>query len=445
MYMKIKDVEKLTGLTAKSIRYYESKGLLEVGRNEENSYREYSEEHVIRLRKIKLFRYLDFSIEEIAEFLDKDDKDIKEIFRDKAEFFSNQKDANEAKQEICLTLAKEYEGNPETISEYSEEIDVLESEEMDEVYETLRDYACPNLSYTIMLSLVLLGPILWLFINIMDEKWDELLNNAVWAIVGTVLLTANWIHYFTYRSRHKNQVKKNNKEFSWMWPGLIITLIVSFVAMMGFSVICEILLVPEDFLFYQHHPVAEAFMVPIIMIPIVLVIFIIMSKSLKKSLKEMEDLNGVLVIWNKIGKLKPIVIILWVIGLYCCMTNMTIVTEDEIIYCTPLHPKGITYAYSDVESIKTGFGDKTYSFVYYKRKGNFYYQIELDDKVITFNQPTANANIKRYDEDTYLELEEFDQAMMSLGIPKESSDKGYKNCDLAQRYVDRFLRIIELK
>lgn len=34
--MTIKDVEKITGLTAKSIRYYEDKGLLKVERNEEN-------------------------------------------------------------------------------------------------------------------------------------------------------------------------------------------------------------------------------------------------------------------------------------------------------------------------------------------------------------------------------------------------------------------------
>lgn len=37
--MQIKDVEKLTGLTAKSIRFYEAKGLIKVERNEENSYR----------------------------------------------------------------------------------------------------------------------------------------------------------------------------------------------------------------------------------------------------------------------------------------------------------------------------------------------------------------------------------------------------------------------
>ncbi len=37
--MKIKDVEKLTGLSQRSIRLYEEKGLLEVRRDEDNQYR----------------------------------------------------------------------------------------------------------------------------------------------------------------------------------------------------------------------------------------------------------------------------------------------------------------------------------------------------------------------------------------------------------------------
>ena len=68
--MTIKEVEKLTGLTAKSIRYYEDKGLLTVERNEENDYRSYSEVEVNRLKKIKLLRYLEFSVEEVKLLLD---------------------------------------------------------------------------------------------------------------------------------------------------------------------------------------------------------------------------------------------------------------------------------------------------------------------------------------------------------------------------------------
>ena len=53
--MKINDVEKLTGLTAKAIRLYESKGLISVPR-EENGYRNYGERDIEELKKIKLFR-----------------------------------------------------------------------------------------------------------------------------------------------------------------------------------------------------------------------------------------------------------------------------------------------------------------------------------------------------------------------------------------------------
>ena len=63
--MTIKDAEKLTGLTAKSIRLYESKGLITVDRNEENDYRNYTEENINQLKRIKVYRYFDFSIDEI--------------------------------------------------------------------------------------------------------------------------------------------------------------------------------------------------------------------------------------------------------------------------------------------------------------------------------------------------------------------------------------------
>ena len=104
--MTIKDVEKLTGLTAKSIRYYESKNLIAVARNEENSYRSYTEEDVNRLRWIKMFRYLDFSIEEIGTLLEMNEAEIKEALRQKADTFSKHKNLCEDKQELLDGIHK---------------------------------------------------------------------------------------------------------------------------------------------------------------------------------------------------------------------------------------------------------------------------------------------------------------------------------------------------
>ncbi|MBR3771645.1 MAG: MerR family transcriptional regulator, partial [Clostridium sp.] len=105
--MTIKEVEKRTGLTAKSIRYYEGKGLLTVERNQENDYRSYSEAEVNRLKKIKLFRYLDFSVEEVKIMLDMDEKAIERVLRQKADDFEDLRDRCKDEQELCLSLAKD--------------------------------------------------------------------------------------------------------------------------------------------------------------------------------------------------------------------------------------------------------------------------------------------------------------------------------------------------
>ena len=57
--MRIKEVEQATGLTAKAIRMYESKGLLTVAREAENAYRDYTDEDVARLKTIAILRRLE--------------------------------------------------------------------------------------------------------------------------------------------------------------------------------------------------------------------------------------------------------------------------------------------------------------------------------------------------------------------------------------------------
>ena len=65
--MRINKVEELVGITKKNIRFYEEMGLITPARNEENRYREYSDEDVETLRKIKLLRQLAIPIEEISK------------------------------------------------------------------------------------------------------------------------------------------------------------------------------------------------------------------------------------------------------------------------------------------------------------------------------------------------------------------------------------------
>ena len=65
MRLKINEVEKAVGITVKNIRFYESQGLLSPRRNTANGYRDYGEEEVAVLQRIKLLRKLGVPLEEI--------------------------------------------------------------------------------------------------------------------------------------------------------------------------------------------------------------------------------------------------------------------------------------------------------------------------------------------------------------------------------------------
>jgi len=63
--MKIKEVENRVGMSRANIRYYEQEGLIKPTLRNENNYREYSEEDVEQLQKIKILRLLGVSPSDI--------------------------------------------------------------------------------------------------------------------------------------------------------------------------------------------------------------------------------------------------------------------------------------------------------------------------------------------------------------------------------------------
>ena len=80
--MKIKEFSERTGLTKKTIRYYEAEGLLSPEKQWQNGreYRNYSEADIQRLTKIAALRRARFSVEEIRH-IHEVPGDIPEIFQ----------------------------------------------------------------------------------------------------------------------------------------------------------------------------------------------------------------------------------------------------------------------------------------------------------------------------------------------------------------------------
>lgn len=67
--MTIREAEERTGLTRSNIRFYEKERLVEPSRNDQNGYREYSEDDIERLKKIAFLRTMEISIEDIRDII----------------------------------------------------------------------------------------------------------------------------------------------------------------------------------------------------------------------------------------------------------------------------------------------------------------------------------------------------------------------------------------
>ncbi len=434
--MTIKDAEKLTGLTIKSIRYYEEKGLISIGRNKDNDYRNYSKEDIERLKLIKILRYIDFSTEDISVMLKKDD--ITESLKLKSKQLEEKSNNYLEKQNICNSLIKDNKRKNinKIIDDYSDTIAFLETDEAMELKVSIIDVLCPSLSSIIIQSLIYIAPIIWLIINIYNKRWDALILNSIITIICTILLTSEWIYYFNYKTKHKETIKTKNKNNSLLIPILIISIISFIFLWVLLNTGIEQFFAPKDYLFFEISLIPSKLMIFAIIMVLITFIGIILKKF---KINKSEDLDVYIEIWKKC---KGILIILFIIISYCFITSVTFVTKDKIIYRDPLHPFGLSYSYDDVTKIETGFGRKNFSFLDYERKGGFYYRIYVDNKKITFSVPSTNEKIEKYNNDTYLELEEFDKKLMKKNIKKISDDKYANACDLDKEYCERFIRII---
>ena len=125
--MRINEVEKLVGITKKNIRFYEEMGLITPARNEENRYRDYSEEDVENLRKVKLLRSLSIPIDEIAK-LQQGYLTLEDCMRRHRIFLDREENNLKQKRSICTQ-----------IEEGQEQLNTLDTEKYFQLMKKMED------------------------------------------------------------------------------------------------------------------------------------------------------------------------------------------------------------------------------------------------------------------------------------------------------------------
>ncbi|HEM6341511.1 TPA: MerR family transcriptional regulator [Streptococcus suis] len=422
--MQVKDVEKLTGLSTKAIRLYEEKGLIEVARNPLNDYRDYSEDNVRQLRLIKLLRYFEFSLAEITNLLALPEEDLQSALREKKQGINQQAEELADKVDLLDQVVRDLGKKEDWLEETQESIAFVESGEFQDFKQDLEDALLPSIWMTLLQTLMLSGPILWLFTRIQQGRQENIFLLAVVSLLATAWITLIWRDYLITWWKHQDKVRQKNRSQAWWIPIGLISLVggVAYFVLVGW--LTERFFLPSDWLFYEYSTgLGEV------------AIFFIMAFLI-----------------FLLGKLARLVKLSWKYGLGLAggcilltallISTTAAVTKDQIIDINLLAPSK-EYLYSDVKSVWTGFGNKLVTVNRAERQGEFSYQIQLDGKKIVFMQPAVNQNL--IPDDTYIELEEFDWQLMNLEIPKESSTEGSQYNDLDSHYLERFLRIVENK
>jgi len=100
--MNIRQIEEQLGIPRANVRYYEKEGLLHPQRGE-NNYRNYSEEDIETLRKIKLLRQLDMPVETIRA-VQNGDVTLEEALSFQSRLLESESTRLEASQNICRSM-----------------------------------------------------------------------------------------------------------------------------------------------------------------------------------------------------------------------------------------------------------------------------------------------------------------------------------------------------
>lgn len=197
--MKINEVEALAGIAKKNIRFYEEQGLLSPKRNPENGYRDYGEEEVLVLRRIRLLRKLDVPIDEIRLMLSGTHTVADGMRRHLISLERSQRNLQQA-----ISLCQELTGQDIPISQLDTEGLLSQMEAMEQSGTAFRDVAAQDIrtryiapvavtAVVVTFMAALSGLLLWAF-SVSPENappiWFVLVLVGIFTAVGVGCIAA---------------------------------------------------------------------------------------------------------------------------------------------------------------------------------------------------------------------------------------------------------------
>lgn len=354
-----------------------------------------------------------------------DHSSAKSFIKEKTESFNNQIEDFDKKRRLAWKLHDNYKEEDFYVETLADDIEFLEGPELEELEKVLVGIEKVHSIWTTLgltfFCLLIISPVF--FIHSIKEYNYFYVFLALYTF-GVLGIVSIWRKYFKDLKEHRAEVLEKNKREWMIFPVFIIFILVYGLLTIGSEKLISFLFLPKNWLFFERGSTFNIILVYVIIIPAIF----LLSELLAIVKKEEGFLHKVK------KKHKIFAFVFWMLAIYFIGINFTSVSDDQIRFHSPLKPLGKPYKFNQIESIKAAFEDKD---------GDFYYTVIVDGKEAKFSTPTVNDEIERYMEDTYLELEDFDQKLINLGVKKESSEENVEKNYLDKKYVDRFLRIVK--
>ena len=122
--MTVKEVSELTGVSIRALQYYDTLGLLKPAGYTEAGYRLYDEASLDRLRRIMLFRELEFPLKDIGRIIDAPGFDKNSALKQQIELLTMKKE----RLEKLIDLARKIEMSGDDIMDFT----AFDKEKIDE-------------------------------------------------------------------------------------------------------------------------------------------------------------------------------------------------------------------------------------------------------------------------------------------------------------------------
>lgn len=217
------ELAKKLGVSARTVRFYDEKNLLSPKGYSESGYRLYNDESAERLQKILMLRFMDFSIEQIADMMGEEDFDVKKSLEDQERLLLAKKEhleriitAVQNTKNIRETSDPDFWKNMRHIIEITKEREYViaqyDKEENLNARISMHDYSTSPLGfYPWMLKEISLAPNM----KILDIGCG---NAAFWRSIAPLLPENLELHLVDYSKGMLAATEKNMKEIQKQFP-----------------------------------------------------------------------------------------------------------------------------------------------------------------------------------------------------------------------------------